>query len=221
MFRKDADEVYRCAFLLALPWLEHGFGTRQAGVWTAWPLATLRQVHSNRYLYVAGRAGRVGEGDALLTDQPGLMLGVWTADCVPVLLADRARRAVAAVHAGWRGVVLGLISEVVSAMRERFGSTAQDLVAALGPAICGRCYVVGPEVSGLFQRWFPERDDLTRQTTIDLREACRRQLIECGLPPAQIAVSDLCTSCRPEEFFSYRRDREPAARMLSAIGIRP
>ena len=220
MFYQDQSQLYRCTLLDSLDWLEHGFGTRHSGVWVSGPLATLRQVHSDRVLYADGHAGIIGEGDALFSDQPGLMLGVWTADCVPLLLADPARKAVAAVHCGWRGAVRSLVLRVTGEMERRLGSRPADLIAAIGPSICGACYRVGPEVARQFQSLFPERADLDGATTINLAEACQRQLLAAGLQRDNIAMSGLCTYCRPQEFFSYRRGHQGAARMLSAIGLR-
>ncbi len=151
MFHKDAAEVYRVPAFEQFPWLEAGFGTRHAGVWVRGPLATLKQVHSDRWLCADGRPGCLGEADALLSQTPGLMIGIFTADCLPVLLVDPERRAVAAVHAGWRGAARGILTAVVAAMQAQFGSRPRELLAAIGPAICGDCYEVGPEVARRFR----------------------------------------------------------------------
>src|SRR5580704_3469459 len=116
-FYKGSDEIYRVEELEALPWLVHGFGTRSADIPSLFRnLATLKQIHSSTCLSAGGRAGLIGEGDALLEDAPGAVVAVRTADCIPILLVDERRRAVAAVHAGWRGTAAGIARGAVEAM---------------------------------------------------------------------------------------------------------
>jgi hypothetical protein len=220
MFYKDQGNVYRVPALERLAWLDHGFGTRLAGSWTPGPTVWVRQVHSARVIPVDGALGCLGEADALVTASPGCYLTIRTADCTPILLIDERRRAVAAVHAGWRGTAQGIAGAAVAALGERFGSEPEDLLAAIGPAICAECYEVGPEVAVQFQRWFPERSDLNGRTRLDLAEANRRQLTEAGLDPARIYWGAPCTACRPAEFHSWRRDRVKTGRMVSAVAIR-
>ncbi len=220
MFRKYPDGVYRVPAFEQFPWLEAGFGTRPAGIWVRGPLATLKQVHSDRWICADGRQGCLGEADALLSQTPGLMIGVFTADCLPVLLVDPEHRAVAAVHAGWRGAARGILTAVITAMQVQFGSQPDKLLAAIGPAICGDCYEVGPEVARRFQHWFPEREDLDSGARLDLPEVGRRQLVEAGVPRANIALSGLCTHHGGEEFCSHRRTPGRAGRMLAAMGLR-
>ena len=213
MFYKDASQVYRVAELDALPWLVHGFGTRLADVPSQFAnLATLKQIHSADCVVVAGRRGVLGEGDALLEDTPGAVVAVKTADCIPILLADERHRAVGAIHAGWRGTVASILSRAVSGMRAQFGTDPRDLHAAIGPGIGRCCYEVGPEVAAHFGE--------QGRAHIDLADANRAQLLAAGLAPGRIYVSDLCTQCRPEEFHSYRRDKDDAGRLYSFAGIR-
>jgi YfiH family protein len=220
-FQKDAQKVYRAVGLLELPWLEHGFGTRLSAGWNRQPdLTSLRQIHSDICVYVTHGAGRVGEGDALMTDVPGVRVGVRTADCIPVLLVDPRSRAVAAVHAGWRGTAQGICTKTVAAMRAQFGSRPEDLLAALGPGIGPCCYQVGAEVAVRFREIFPERDDLDRPARLDLPEANRRQLLSSGLSPDRVWVAGLCTFCSGDEFCSWRRESRQAGRMVAAAVIR-
>lgn len=156
------------------------------------------------------------EGDALLSGGP--LVGVKTADCIPILLVDERHRAVAAVHAGWRGTVARIAQKAMGRMSERWGADARYLHAAIGPGIGACCYEVGPEVSAQFAEFFPERDDLGQRTKIDLVEANRRQLIEAGVPGERIYAANLCTFCDPQ-FYSFRREGEAAGRMISFIGI--
>lgn len=219
-FLPGPDGVYRCGALQALPWVEHGFGTRHAAPWRGDPeLVTLRQIHSDVCVCADGRKGRIGDGDALVAGRPGPLLGVRTADCLPLLIVDERRRAVAAVHAGWRGALRRIAARVVEAMQAHYSSRAVDLAVAIGPGIGACCYEVGPEVAVQFQALFPERQDLKVRARIDLAEANRRILLESGVPAERIHIAGLCTACRPSEFYSWRRDGPQAGRMLSVIRI--
>jgi YfiH family protein len=219
----------------------------------ATPLVTIRQIHST-VLVVAGAADSARErprkADGIMTDEPGLLLGVQTADCIPVLVADRKRRAVAAFHAGWRGTVKRIVETGVGRMRLQFGSRPEDLMAAIGPGIGVCCYAVGEEVLSEFESQFAYARQLFREVSdadpvrtrypmlfltqrapghssigpslhLDLVEANRRQLLAVGLKPRSIKVVGGCTSCQPELFFSHRASQGRAGRMLSVIGIRP
>ena len=135
----------------------------------ATPLATIRQIHSN-VLVVGGPASAcsepgkpLGKGDGLMTDQAGVLLGIQTADCIPVLVADRRRRAVAAFHAGWRGTVKRIVENGIGRMRMEFGSRPEDLIAAIGPGILACCYAVGEEVFSEFESQFTYGPELFRE----------------------------------------------------------
>jgi YfiH family protein len=221
-FLLDDRSVYRAAALDSLPWLEHGFGTARSEGWTLGrQVATVRQIHSSTVV-LATSSGLRGQGDALISDRPDMLLAIRTADCLPILLSDTRNRAVAAIHAGWRGTVHRIVDKTVEALTANSGTRAEDLVAVIGPGIGPCCFEVGGDVAERFQKLFPERDlRAGEHTTIDLREANRRQLIACGIPEGQIQSIDLCTYCGRELFHSYRRDREAAGRMVTAIGIRP
>jgi hypothetical protein len=192
------------------PWLEHGFGTRQSESWTHRPgRATVHQVHSAA-IRIVDAAGDAGTGDALVSQTPGLLLEVRTADCIPILLLDPVRRAVAAVHAGWRGTEARIAAQTALELQRHFD--CQDLEAAIGPGIEVCCFEVGPEVSGRF--------GMTGRRNLDLIELNRSQLEEAGVPADRIFRAGGCTRCGPELYHSYRRDRDQAGRMASAIGIR-
>ena len=220
MFHLDRRNIYRANVLEELAWLEQGFGTRLSSHWpdTA-NLATVQQIHSDKVL-LADRAGPMGEGDALISNQPGITLSVRTADCLPILMADTRNRAIAAVHAGWRGTIQEIVPKTIQAMADRFGTHPDDLVIAVGPGIGACCFEVGPEVAIQFAKVFPERTDLNQKTKVDLVETNLRLLRRNGGSVRQIATSGLCTYCRPDLFHSYRRDGEAAGRMVSAIRIR-
>ena len=215
MFYRDSQDIYRARPLERFPWLEHGFGTRHT-VAQAFSLptklATLHQIHSDICVAARGRTGLLGDGDALLENTPGHLVAVKTADCIPILLVDEEHRAVAAVHAGWRGTVRGIVQHALRGMQEEFGTRPAQLHAAIGPGIGKCCYEVGAEVAAQFGETGP--------CHIDLVEANRRQLAEAGIPDLQIYAANLCTKCGVEDFHSYRRDKEKVGRMLSFIGVK-
>ena len=217
------------------------------------PLVTLRQIHSSVLVHcIAAGAARETpcKGDGLMTDQPGILLGVQTADCIPVLIADRKRHAVAAFHAGWRGTVKRIAETGVGRMRIEFGSRPEDLIAAIGPGIGVCCYAVGEEMLSEFESQFAYGRELFREVYsvdavrtkypmlfltqrapghspigpgihVDLVEANRRQLLDAGLKPGSIRITGGCTNCHTDLFFSHRASKGHAGRMMSVIGIRP
>jgi len=218
VFYKDAHDLYRVPELDELPWLVHGFGTRLTE--TPANLTTLKQVHSSTCVLAGGRAGVLGEGDALLENAPGSAVAVKTADCVPILLVDPDQRAVAAVHAGWRGTVAEIVRHAIERMQREFGSAPAALHAALGPAIGPCCYEVGPEVAGHFPENRIDQAGREGPARVDLPGANRRQLLAAGLSAGRIYTAGLCTMCLPGEFHSYRRDKQAAGRMFSFAGLR-
>jgi polyphenol oxidase len=213
VFYRDSDPIYRVRELDGFPWLVHGFGTRLADIPAQFAqLATLKQIHSSSCVAAEGRSGILGEGDALLENAPGHVVAIKTADCIPVLLIDERARAVAAVHAGWRGTVGRIAARAAEAMGQRFGTRAQDIHAAIGPGIGKCCYEVGAEVAAQFGG--------QGRAHIDLAAINRRQLEEIGVTPSRIYASNLCPMCGSEEFHSFRRDKDAAGRMYSFAGIR-
>jgi hypothetical protein len=174
-----------------------------------------------------------------MTSQSGILLGIQTADCIPVLVADPARRAVAAFHAGWRGTVERIVELGIAQMQEKFGSDAGQLMAAIGPGIGSCCYTVGDEVLDRFDASFSYSRELFSENPLqdgkdglgeavsfgpawrlDLVEANRRQLLVAGLDAGSIAIVGGCTACQPERFFSHRASGGHAGRMMAVIGIR-
>jgi YfiH family protein len=185
-----------------------------------------------------------------MTDEPGILLGVQTADCIPVLVADRKRHAVAAFHAGWRGTVKRIVESGVGRMRLEFGSRPEDLTAAIGPGVGACCYAVGDEVLSSFESQFAYAGELFHEVYgtdpvrtkypmlfltqrapghspigpslhVDLVEANRRQLLDAGLKAGSIHTTGGCTNCHRDLFFSHRASQGNAGRMMSVIGIRP
>jgi YfiH family protein len=212
VFYLDDRQVYRVSELDRLPWLIQGFGTRHSDIPALFAnLATLKQIHSAECVDACGRSGVLAEGDALLENAPGAVIAVKTADCVPILLVDERHRAVAAVHAGWRGTAARIVPAAIRAMHTRFGTEPADLDAAIGPAIGPCCYEVGPEVAAEFGEH--------GRAYLDLPGINQRQLLESGVTAERIYASNLCTRCGDEDFHSFRRDRERAGRMYAYAGI--
>jgi len=203
-----------------LRWVEAVTGSRET------PLRTIRQVHSGVSV-VAGAAApeTIPEADGVVTDQPGILLGVMTADCIPVLAVDPAHRAVGAFHAGWRGTVARIVEHGVARMTGEFGSDPGQMVAAIGPGIGRCCYTVGAEVRERFEAQFAYGPELFRREgdglRLDLIEGNRRQLLEAGLAEGAIAVVGGCTGCQPDRFYSHRASGGHAGRMMASVGIRP
>jgi YfiH family protein len=247
-YREANITFLRAPVLERIPHVVHGFSTRQSGDarltiessssqltdartrflsaigLAGWPIGALRQVHSSIIHAVHDKefANDSPEGDAAYTKLTGFALSVVTADCVPVLVADSEGRAVAAVHAGWRGTSEGILRKTVESLTASCDVEAKDLYVAIGPHIGTCCMEVGEEVFG----WFAdsevfERRPEWRKPHLDLARANRKQLVGVGVLPERIQVSALCTRCRSDLFHSYRRDGGTAGRMLSVIGIAP
>lgn len=222
--------------LLQLPAVVHGFGTRHddmAALWPEyWPRRPVQHERHGTRIAVATRAGEdCGEADGMLTDRPGLLLAIATADCVPILLARRDGREVAALHAGWRGAHGGIVEAFADLVRERGGDPA-EWVAAIGPAAHPCCYEVGQEViDGFVGRWgldphlvAPRLADGLRH--LDLPAIVLHQLRRVGVHA--VAGRTECTMCHTRAdgrftFHSYRRDRETRTPVVdvhwSAIAI--
>lgn len=216
------------------------------------PLIALKQFHSN--LVVSATAADVGRerprrADGHITDEPGILLAVQTADCIPVIVADRKKRAVGAFHAGWRGTVKRIVEIGVGRMRLEFGSQPEDMVAAIGPGNGVCCYAVGEEVLSEFESQFSYGRELFREVYdadvvrqkypmlfltqrapghspigpslhVDLIEANRRQLLAAGLKAESISVVGGCTQCHQGLFYSHRGSKGRTGRMMAVVGMK-
>ena len=209
-------------------------------------LVPLKQFHSAMIRCFQTSPAEPCKGDASLTNTPGLLVGVQTADCVPILLVDPKKRAIAAIHAGWRGTLARIAEKTVGQLHMRFGCRPSDLLAAVGPSIGACCYEVGTELVTRFasqfaeaEEWFdelrtgdepnplqwlnmvpPGHQPPPKSVRLDLRRANRAQLLATGLAQKNIYVSDLCTACHTDLLFSYRKETDLSGRLLSAIGVR-
>jgi YfiH family protein len=224
----------------------------------SWPLISLRQIHSDLIFHVDREADRdridgmpeqLLAGDGIITDTPGLLVTVQTADCLPVILVDRKRRAVGVFHAGWRGTVKRIVEKGVGEMRKHFKSDPRNIIAAIGPGIRGCCYDVGEEVRTKFEAQFayasslfreikesdpvrekypllfltaraPGHSELPVKLFLDLVEANRRQLLDAGVLARNIDTTSPCTACHTELLFSFRAEKGVTGRMRAAAGIR-
>jgi len=208
-------------------------------------LISLKQMHSDVIHLFDAPPSAICQGDASATNRPGLLLSVQTADCVPILLVDPKKRAVAAVHAGWRGTLARIVVKAIGQMQMQFKCNPAGLLAAIGPSIGGCCYEVGTEVATQFLSQFPEAPEWfdefrtgdepnpiqwlnmmppghqppPKNVLLDLRKANRAQLLGAGLRDPNIFVSDLCTACRLDLLFSYRKESPHSGRLMSVIGI--
>jgi purine-nucleoside/S-methyl-5'-thioadenosine phosphorylase / adenosine deaminase len=215
----------------SIPGLRHGFLDRgECGGGRSWevvlaaagapfPIALPRQVHGTGIV-----SGRVAmdpvEADAVASGTNGLLAGIVTADCVPILLVHRGRRAAGAVHAGWRGATAGVLETAVRHLGSELHAPAAELEAAIGPAICGRCYQVGPEVIEAFrartgETTAPAWSERAGRHHVDLRHAVELLLRAVGV--AAVSVVGPCTACGAG-FCSYRRDGAGCGRQLSFVG---
>jgi polyphenol oxidase len=290
--------ILTAARLSEIPWLLHGFSTRQGGVskeygggqlnlgftpedtaknvernrqrflrklkacesdGSPWPVVVLNQFHSAAIHRVFGARGpewarlrknRVMEssGDGLITTAAGVLLGMKTADCFPVIVADRKRKAVGIFHAGWRGTVQRIVEKGVGEMRRQLGCDPENLVAVIGPGIGGCCFEIGEEVESEFDSQFayskelfedvfdswslktkypmlflnqraPGHGEAAMSRHLDLVKANWCQLLDAGVPAENIQSMNQCTACHTELFFSYRKEHV-TGRMLAVVGIR-
>lgn len=213
------------------------------------PYVSAKQVHSAVIHHIEVLPEHPLTGDGLITNLPGVVLTVRTADCIPILIADRKRKAIGAFHAGWCGTLARIVEKGVGEMRAKFGSHPKDLLAAIGPGIHRCCYEVDEDMKHRWETQFAYADKLfdevfdsnalhikypllfmnqrapghgvpAMKLHLDLIEANRRQLLDAGVPAKNIWVSDLCTSCRTDLLFSHRAERGKTGRMMAAIGIR-
>ena len=205
--------------------LARAFGVNQEA------LVTLRQVHGSDILVINEPNEDYShflsiEGDAVITNQPNVIIGVCVADCAPILLCDPEKKVVAVVHAGWKGTAAKLVAKTVIGMQSEFGSRPAQLQAAIGPCIQKCCYEVDEPVRQAFQKGGIAWDSCSELKSpgkwqLDLAAANRELLLSAGLPADAIQVSEQCVCCHSEQFFSYRRDKEDSGRQMGFIMLKP
>lgn len=186
-------------------------------------LAVTKHVHGTAVWCVGEPLPEPAEFDGLVSDRPGVTLGAFAADCIPMVFADPVARVCGAAHAGWRGTLGKVGANVVARMAER-GSRPADVRAVLGPSIGPCCFEVGLEVVEAFRDALGDLAGLVvpgpRRDHIDLRVAARAVLEQAGVAPAHIDDAPPCTKCEPERFFSYRRDGRDGGVHMGFIGLR-
>ncbi len=216
----------------------------------SWPLITVRQIHSDLIHAVDGVPEQPLAGDGIITDTPGLLVAIQTADCLPIILVDPKHRAVGVFHAGWRGTVKRIAEKGVGEMRRHFGSSPRSLLAAIGPGVRSCCYEVGEEVRTKFETQFayaaklfrevkesdpvrekypllfltaraPGHSELPVKLFLDLVEANRAQLLDAGLLAKNIDTNALCTACHTDLLFSHRTEKGVTGRMMAVAAINP
>lgn len=193
-------------------------------------LATVHQVHSDRIkeAFTIGDAARTDQADAIVSDLPGILAAVKTADCVPILIADSAAMTFAAVHAGWRGTTASIAAKTIRKLAEEQNADPGKMVCAIGPAAGGERYEIGRDVMDAFAASFPEGGKYFTPTRaghalVDLQRANRDQLIASGVPAENIFTAPYCTMTRNDLFFSYRIEKRlygRVGRLLSVIGLK-
>lgn len=230
-----------CGFTSEVIPICHFFGTRQLpaglqdsmhlGEVTTGPssfpfIASLKQIHSTRVAVfdspVTAEVMVQGEGDALVTNQPQLLLVVRTADCVPVLLVDDKIGVIGAIHAGWRGAVGGIVSKTIQTCVEHFGSNAAHMHVAIGPSIGPCCYEIDAQVVEPLQTHYPDWLGVLQETRggkamLDLKMLIWHQVLASGIPEQHMERIEECTRCRDDLFFSYRREGKVNGTMMSGI----
>jgi YfiH family protein len=197
-------------------WFRWGFGTRDAVLRNE--LASVKQVHGSVVVPVT-EVGFAGEGDGLVTRTPGVALGIKTADCLPLLMVDLSRRAVAAVHAGWRGTAQGIAAGALAGMHANFETKPVDVLIAMGPAIGKCCFEVGPEVARQFSGFREDWSEAKEKCHLDLQAINAWQLERAGVLPENIVRNEFCTMCGGDKFWSYRKAGEKAGRMWSVVEL--
>ncbi|MGM9539356.1 peptidoglycan editing factor PgeF [Anaerovibrio sp.] len=202
---------------------------------TAESTVTCQQVHGADIMRVG--AEDIGAGfadynkaiaatDALITNERGVPLMLFFADCTPILLADPVKKAVGLAHGGWKGTVQSIAARTVEAMQREFGCQPADMLAAIGPSIGRCCYQVGEGVAERFKEAFPDfaaeilAENDSGDIHLDLQLCNIRQLEKAGLKPENIADAHVCTACNSSQFFSYRADNGKTGRIAAVIGVK-
>jgi YfiH family protein len=190
---------------------------------TGLPFVRMRQVHGTQVVRARPRMTAAGEADALLVTEPGIAASVLTADCVPILLVASRQRIAAAVHAGWRGTLEGIVDVTLAAFEREGGVKRSDVQAALGPAIGGCCYEVDAELADQLAYACGSPDGIvnrypSRKAHVDLRRMNADRLRRAGLPGQSITTIGPCTCCASAEYFSHRGSGGSTGRQLSFIG---
>jgi YfiH family protein len=183
-------------------------------------LSLSHQVHQNK-VQVVERPGRSEGYDAQITNKRGVYLAVSIADCAPILIYDERNDAVAAVHAGWRGTTMGVVTNTLKQMKRVYGTNGRFCKAFIGACISFDVFEVGEEVAVNFEEAFKRYDEEKKKWFVDLKEANKKQLLDFGISSHQIEVSEYCTVKNNDLFFSHREEKGKTGRMMAVIGMKP
>ncbi len=193
-------------------------------------LVTVRQNHGSDILVIDAPNDDFShfwgiEADAIITNQPGIMIGVTVADCVPILLLDPVKKVIAAVHAGWQGTAARITGKAVQGMVDVFGSRSANILAAIGPCIGPCCYEVDQPVKECFKNYGETWKTVAEPAgagkwSLDLALANRMQLVDAGVAISSIQTAGQCVCCHKELYFSYRRDAGETGRQIGFIMLK-
>jgi len=189
-------------------------------------LVCAKQAHGSNIRYALERdkgcgaesyASAVADTDAFITDRKNLPLAIFTADCLSIFLFDPQTPAIGLVHAGWRGTREFIFAKTLQQMRRQFGTQSQNVEVSFGPLIRGCCYEVGGEFENIFSQGLSKQEE---RYFLDLAGINRAQAVDMGVETANIRDAGICTACRNEEFFSFRREAGSSGRMISVMMLR-
>ena len=187
-----------------------------------------QQTHSDKIHIVTEKATKgwhsqqdaIVDCDALITNQINIILTILTADCVPILLYDKEKKVIAAIHAGWKGTKSEILTKTVKKMIQKFHTSTQNIIAGIAPSIGSCCYEVGYDVAQHFSHISGAYKQHNNKYMLDLPSINKKQLLALGIPEQNIEMSNICTSCKVDRFFSYRKEQGCSGRFMSMIGIR-
>ena len=184
-------------------------------------LISLSQMHQDECVIITSedKLKRRYTGDALLTVRDDIFVSVWLADCLPIFLVEEKRKAIGLIHAGWRGTLLGIVRRTLEKAKHQLGCEPGDFTILFGPCIQSCCYQVSDDVAILFDEKCVSRTK-DGEVTLDLIRANMKQLVSCGVKESKIFVTGKCTFCDEELFYSYRREKENAGRMIGFMGLK-
>lgn len=185
---------------------------------------TIRRVYGEDKGKGIVRESDITQTDGLTTNERGVCLLTFYADCVPVFFYDPVNRAIGLAHSGWRGTVADIAGKMVRRMEDEYGSNAYDLVCAIGPSICRACYEIGEDVAVQIKERYGEdtehlRDKLDGKYMLDLHGAVRENLLNAGVSPDKIGMPDLCTCCNPALLFSHRASKGQRGNLAGAMEL--
>ena len=192
-------------------------------------LLTVKQVHGEDILLIDENNPDLShfltvEADAIITNQSEIMIGILTADCFPLLIWHEGKRIIAVIHAGWRGAASGLVTKVIRTIHTQFDCPATELRAAIGPGVGAHTYEVDRPVRDAFRQGTGFWNEISKETKLghwqlNIPLSCQLQLEQSGLKPQNIEITEECTCCHPELFFSHRRDDGKTGRQISFMQL--